>query len=338
MRKITVLLLLALLTNPTAAFGSTAKVEVEQAIKRTSDYLYSKKLSITVKSTMTFPDNSKTSSEYVRDKNRTEYLYNQGNKHRFIKDTKNTYLHSSYLTQYHPFDKIINGTENAMYLVPNRFENFYIYGKNPKSAVDDPNGYLNYLTINNKISPQSEYTSISPNKYKIKDNESNQEIYLTINDKGLVSEITTNSLDRTIYNAYETYNYDEISNILSVLPKYDYRNLDTIIKTNRYNELYYAEIINENLNFIYTMAGISAKRNNATTGDLSVKDITANDLRDFFKKIKYWFDTSNSISTYKGYSLRGDKLQQALKGYNNKTYYGCLGKAGNALAFKFARC
>ncbi|MFM7088919.1 MAG: hypothetical protein ACKOW9_05330 [Candidatus Paceibacterota bacterium] len=336
MRKFMVLVATLSLLTPVSATASSPQKEVELAFEKTTKYLYSNKGSITLNVENRLIDGQTTRSEYIRDKNGTEY-YGLGN-YKVIKDKKNTYLHSSYLREHTPFDKILPENENVMFILPKKLENFYLYGKNSQSDALNPKSDFMFLALRNYLSPSSKYSKKPDGKYLITDQEARENITISLNASGLITEITVDVKDNTGLSINEKYNYSEIANILTVLPKYDYKNLDTYAKTDQYNSLYYSRLINDNLGFIYRMAGISSKRNDPLTGALQVKDITSADISSFFKEIKFWYRSSNSLSTDKGYKQIGDKVQQSLKGYNNKLYTGCLSKEGNTLKFTFSKC
>ena len=322
---------------PMEANASTSKSEVELAIEKTINYIYSTKGSVTIEAENRIFGGNPTQSRYIRDKNNSEYLYEYGAK--FIKNEKGQYLHSSYLRNYTPFDRIIPLNENVMYLIPDKFSNFYQYGKGKISDVFNSNVYFRFLGIRNYFSEDSVFDKNENGIYSVVNTQEKIETLIKINKEGFVTELISTKLGEKEPYITEKYSYDEIENILSLLPAYDYKNIEIHAKTEQYNNIYLATLMKSNLSFVYRMAGIEAKRLDTKTGDLLIKNITSADIKKFLEKeLKYWYSNSNSLSTDKGYKQVGDKIQQSLKGYNNKIYTGCLSKKGTNFKFVLNKC
>lgn len=341
MRKFIVVILSLTLFTPINANANiaTPKSEVELAIEKTQNYVYSGKGSITINSEDTIFGGDPTHFEYIRDVNGSDYMYNEGNKHRFIRDAKRIYVHSSYLLEHKPFDKLIPEKENVMYLIPEKFNNYYLYGNESTAKTDNPNGYFRYLGIRNYINPDSDFKKNEDGSYSVLDNQAKRETFININSEGFITELIIKSLDKEVPVISEKYSYTEIENVLLLFPEYDYKNIDLFAKTDKYNSMYYSSLMKDNLSFIYRMSGIEAKRMDPKTGTLLIKNITIADIKIFLSnKLKFWYSSSNSLTTDKGYKQFGSKIQQSLKGYNNKVYTGCLSKKGNELRFILAKC
>jgi len=243
------------------------------------------------------------------------------------------------LRNYTPFDRIIPLNENVMYLIPDKFSNFYQYGKGKISDVFNSNVYFRFLGIRNYFSEDSVFDKNENGIYSVVNTQEKIETLIKINKEGFVTELISTKLGEKEPYITEKYSYDEIENILSLLPAYDYKNIEIHAKTEQYNNIYLATLMKSNLSFVYRMAGIEAKRLDTKTGDLLIKNITSADIKKFLEKeLKYWYSNSNSLSTDKGYKQVGDKIQQSLKGYNNKIYTGCLSKKGTNFKFVLNKC